>query len=580
MRRLLLFFSFGLLMVSALAVHAQDDDPFADLNPEAIFAEGVEVVGVRYDVRMPNRFYANAKVVIDNEARVIHVFQADTGGWLEFQLPPEVGTLENVMERNDGTFLFNQDFGGDNFGPIAIHPLQPTLPLWDYDPATGAFTPAETICGGYARQLPGDGVWLEVTDSRVSRIALCNTENGDLSRIVPDSVRRKIGQSPDGNWEIYDVRTAENRHVAEIYSYEVATGRELYLGTVENPAFGSVSSHWASNTRGFIFDNDQPESWKHNLLTFDVTEAESLDYLMSGWAEYQENPPRFEHLNTFHENDFRSEWDPDECILYIYHFSVQALASFLLGQNCFGRVLRRGDDYLYVTYLGVGNSNQRALYALNSYSNEKRRLFTDELLLGMDSISPNGRYAILYMANDVSEVPPRDADPWVYDYDDPFVYGDYGIGSRHVVFYDLVNEVPIAQMDIGWGIVMWMDNASFIQNYPIYGQDALNLYTLSGDGVERTHYFLYQNYSFEVSPDGEVVLLRQNPFGIGRTLIYWIKNRTFITIINPPLRNYEMQVEWITDTILDITFSKDNPFNSLTQMQTYTIRIPTPESEP
>lgn len=299
MRTLGLCLTFALLIVSSTALHAQEDVPFADLDPEAIFADGVEVVGVRYDVWSRNKRDASAQVSIDNDARVIRVFQMGIGEWQEFQFPPEIETLETVMKRSDGTFLFNHDVGRRNLGGAPpLNPHQPVLALWNFDPATGAFTPAEIICGGYARQLPGDGTWVEYTDSRVNRTALCNTESGELQRIAADS-GTQIGSSQDGAWEVYSIYTPGNPGVAEIYSIERGTGRELHLGTVENPAFGGISDYWASATRGFIFDNEMPESWKHHLLTFDITEADSLEYLMPGWAEYYDNPARFELLNTY-----------------------------------------------------------------------------------------------------------------------------------------------------------------------------------------------------------------------------------------------------------------------------------------
>src|SRR5688572_13794657 len=93
MSKLILCLAFGLLMVSPLAVHAQDDNPFADLDPDAIFADGVEIIETFPIVNF------------DNDARQIHFFDSDSLTWNSFAYPPDVDQFERYSRRSDSTYL-------------------------------------------------------------------------------------------------------------------------------------------------------------------------------------------------------------------------------------------------------------------------------------------------------------------------------------------------------------------------------------------------------------------------------------------------------------------------------------------
>src|SRR5215207_4493003 len=225
MRRLLLTLAFALLILSPLALHAQDDNPFADLDPDAVFADGVEVVRVRYDATISEHemLYSSVdpRVIVDNVARIVQVHNSVTGMWDDYPYTDDIGTLQTPQIRQDGTILFNQP--PIFYDPDTDPPLDTWPERWLLNPANAEFSQPELVCGVYARALAGTGRWVRYTDPVVNRTSLCNTETGEFAGLNLwhrlEEAFYVASVSPDREWLLLAVGDAYSLASHQFNSY-------------------------------------------------------------------------------------------------------------------------------------------------------------------------------------------------------------------------------------------------------------------------------------------------------------------------------------------------------------------------
>jgi hypothetical protein len=581
-RRLLLCLAFGLLVVSPLALHAQDDDPFADLDPDAIFAEGVEVVGVRYDATLPEQmlyYSADPRVVIDDAARVVHVHNSETGMWDDFPYSADMETLQNPQVRQDGTILFNQP--PVFYDPDTDPPLDTWPERWLLNPVNAEFSQPELVCGIYARALIGTGSWVRYTDPIVNRTSLCNTETGEFAGLnlwhqLGDVFYVK-GVSPDGQWlliKIGDPNYISSHQFYRYYGYRLVDGELNFLGEHQqgtDPGF----IRWINNTNVLMHRGFTGQPVVDELYIADVSRPESYTYLMPGQADYLEDPPRYEYLQSYWEVASRtdpSRLDYPVCKALVIYVGSQVLEEYQFGRDCFGRVERRRSSYFYVSY-----SNDERSFALYEYDVTNKTtsvLFLDRRLYGLDSVSPDGRYALLVMGATQSQN--RDFLEGEMSPFDPVLYGSWmGLPTRRLAIYDLLEGQVVSELRNAVGYPEWLNQSEFVLRDDRSEFRQLRVIFVNHPRLSEVHIPAGNDSE---SPNGEFILF-------GRYLCYIVPVGRIVPVIQQDFEiPYRMQVEWTNDNLLEVTFSKphryfeDNP--SYSETITYTIRIPTPEGDP
>src|SRR5688572_26206170 len=155
-----------LLLITAPITRAQDEWP---PDPGDIFAEGVEVVSMEYRVWSP--------VQVDEENRIVRVFNSETGQWQEYPFNPEIESLGHGYQYafdNENTILFNDWFlEGTNL-------LEFNSNSWLFDLTTGEFSRPPRICGHYVPVLEENAAWILYTDPQTNHRTLCNSSTGEM----------------------------------------------------------------------------------------------------------------------------------------------------------------------------------------------------------------------------------------------------------------------------------------------------------------------------------------------------------------------------------------------------------------
>lgn len=564
-------------MVLPLTVSAQETNSdllLSQIDPDEIFASDVEVLD--RTVGLPISAWRGqdvSKVVrVLDSARVVEVKQPGLD-WQAIPYASGIDHLNEVAVRTDGTILFNQPHEAPDLCLGECISLPGKGPFWILNPETQQFTQAEVVCSGFAKAVPKYGLWVDATDPIVHKTALCNTEKGEylfLARGDKDywSV---IASSPDNQWVLlshYENDDPYNNTV--IYSFDRASRQRLKLGRFASTQDLFVD-RWLTPTRGLLFRNDWCENCSRQLLEFDVTEPGSLTFIMSGHAEYADNPSRYEYLYSFWESKQRTGWY-SSCGMELFDLTAQLYSDLYFAGDCDGRVLRHGDDYLFVTDLGPKRG--RALFALNTQTQAKRILYSDKDLLGLDSISPDGRYVLLLM-NDGTYRRPQPGE-FPDEYMDPFEYGQYGPGSPKVLIYDLVWQQARSPVTLDPGVLTWFGSASFYLYDAYKGADHLKIISVTETGIERIDMPLGSPYWFfdaspDASPDGRQLLL--NKRGFCRVMVYSVPDRHFIPVLRlPDELDCEVQASWKSNDILEIALVPydESPEN---ERVTYTVRI-------
>lgn len=223
MKRLTILF---LLIFTSIA-HAQEDTAPWTPDPSEIFAEGVEVV----DVVVREYTATNTIPQLDNEARVVRVYDSSMNILKEFPYPEEVEEFQYIRSWGANSLLMHQEFAAsgdpDPNGAYII------------DIQIGTPTPAQNNCG-VVPPLDDENRWIFFTDTRIGRTALCETYSGEVTALLPqdfmpslNSSERplEVSESPNGNYLAFigiDSRTSSGNITGYAYNYE--THELLRLG--------------------------------------------------------------------------------------------------------------------------------------------------------------------------------------------------------------------------------------------------------------------------------------------------------------------------------------------------------------
>jgi hypothetical protein len=563
MNKLLLCLAFALLMVSLLAVHAQDEDPFADLDPEAIFAEGVEVVGVRYST--------SRNVVVDGSNRVVRVLNQDTGEWRTFPYDSDVSLLENYWRIRDGIVLFNAPYAGANI--LYDPPLEEWPPIWMLDTETGEFTRAETVCGSFARDLLGRGTLVIVHDETVQRSSACNTETGEYTALLPflgdDRPLSIESRSPNGDWLIL---SHGNFLDADYYGFEVGTGNLNYLGEMRqgDERFGFK---WLNESNGILLNIESCQSCPKNIFRFNVLAPNSIEYLMNGGAEYRDSPPRYEYLASFWEHRSWANWD-SSCRAETFNLTTEKFSRYYFGEFCAGVVQRVTDNYYFVSRNET--LGRDVLYRLNAETYERNVILSDGRLLGLGGISLDGRYAVVGLKDEhfssYLEDPLR-----LSELLDPFSFPDYGLPTRRIAVFDLERQQYVAEIQDWSPSFEWINDEWFVQQCNGY-YDEFQIVHVSENGIQE--YRIDGMFCPELPTYNDQLVLN-GINGNPQTLLFDFSSARLIPLMKSDPNNHYGRAQWSEDRELEVKFYLGNgSYGNEGDTVTYTIRIPTPEGEP
>jgi hypothetical protein len=220
----------------------------------------------------------------------------------------------------------------------------------------------------------------------------------------------------------------------------------------------SRDQQWISDTRAIFYRGFMPEWGEKDYYAFDVTQENSM-VSFTGWARYQENPTRYEYLQTYYELTHRSDapgypW----CEIMVYNPLTMTAQTYTLAHDCFGRVMWDGRRYFYASYTS-DNSDGLTLYSLDIETGETTAWVTRSDLMALDSLSPDGRYVVMMLndgqrANIEGPYPPYvELDPFIYE--GPF--------TSYFAIFDTFEGRWVYETDNWQGsIADWIDSNTFL----------------------------------------------------------------------------------------------------------------------
>jgi hypothetical protein len=559
----------GFLLLAGLTF-AQETAPWPP-DPAEIFAPGVEVVNVEI----------NLLPVADDKARTIQVLDAQTQAWKPFNYPVEVKSA-SIRNVENGLVLLN-----------VLEQNATTPHLWTLDPTSGTFQRYENPCidwEWHAQHGPPITSliphWEYYRDASIGRTSLCYTGTEQSNFLLPKGTHwHSISEAPDGKWLLLlssDDEDLSTRSTFHAYGYSIESKQLHYLG--DFPLLPDNSLRWLSGSRGIYRIADRPEYSTRAYYYFDLNQADSLRYVITGWADYHDDPPRYEYLQSYYEVTHRVDTfgNYPECEVEIYYLPQEQIESYhyLLSKDCFGNVVRNQTTYFYAGY-STDETAMLTLYSLNIENGEQTEWFSDQNLLALDSVSPDGRYAVL-MLNDgrwpdvglgsdyTSErsIPLEDLDPWGYD----------GIGSSHVAIYDLV-ERRLAYENDQWedyGATIWLDESTFL-SIDNQGMRPIYRFHLTETGLVRDEIKLPEQGGPWFSPNYQSAGFFQG----AQVQVYQFMSDRMIPIIDDLHSDYYeiVGLNWIDNEQLSINLApieRGMFYNEPTVI--YTIRIPQTES--
>jgi hypothetical protein len=542
MKRLAAAFLLLLPLLSG-SVGAQDSAPLPvppDLT--TFFAPDVAVINVEI----------NFLTLPDDQARTIQVLDQAKRVWQTFNYPPQVKRI-NHMNVEDGLVLLD-----------VIEPDTTSAQLWTLDPSTGEFKRYKNACLDWDRDsqiyylnLTLKPHWEFYNDAKLGRMSLCNTGTEKSEFLLPKGgYWHNLNENLDGKWLLMwntnrpDLSSFSDLHV---YSYNVATRRLIYLGSFQ---FGEENHlRWISDTEGLYYSGGMPESFPRMLFYFDMTKPDSLTYFMDGWANYHDDPPRYEYLQTYHQVSHRLDMTGySPCVVVLFNFSQKERTpqSHYLGEDCFGNVVRHQSSYFYVSY-GESEPTKLTLYSLDTETKEQKTWFSDKDLLALDSTSPDGRYAIL-MLNDGTwpaiqdptsgnTIPLEDLDPWIYSY--------YGLGSLHMAIFD-TQQGKIVYDNPAWedyGATNWVNDTSFIAT-DSERQHPVHLFQLTEKGLVQAETELPKQGSARFSPNNQLAIIKHD----SQFVVYNLLTGKMTPLMNEFQSNdFDLDMKWTDNQRIQIS---------------------------
>jgi hypothetical protein len=370
-----------LLLVPFALANAQETLPWPP-DPAAIFAPGVEIVESGLVVHPPD-----LRPTYDNDARVVRVYQEDTGDWREYPYPDEISELTGIDSYSEGVLLLITIRGRGIYGTSP----DPTG-YWLLNMVTGEFSRPELMCGElHARE--GEGEWVILEEGANIAPELCHIGSGERIPLPIDDYlypNAGVTVSPDG-------RRAVFFGYPEVYVYTFETGEILHLGNTQ--AIDFRFAYWLGNEQVLIEDTEMADMsfpWIYYSLG-QVTEEKSLDQVTvaykPGHITMLANPQRYEWVD-YHDG---------KCYLVHVHVENGQRDEYDLQDLCEqGIPLPDTEDRLFSPWRGESlgsyfyHPESRDLVRFNPYTGERRDLMSGEIEFILD-ISADGRYAVLVL---------------------------------------------------------------------------------------------------------------------------------------------------------------------------------------
>ncbi len=450
-------------------------------DPKANFADGVVVIDSQLEYTP----------LFDNTKHLLSVFKMETNKWESFSYSETFASVSSVLQQQDGTI------GLAVTEKNAIDPKKSQS--WSFDPTTNSFSRYENACID-----ADDSIlftpWTLHTDPKINRVALCFTGTGQSEYLLPQNVHWEyVMESQNADWLILFASPIEEKYNrgGEMYSYHIPAHKLIHVGTIPVEEEFYLAK-WISPTAGMWYSGGMPESFPKSYYYFDLSIPESLNLVISGWAKYADNPPRYDYLQTFY--DVTHRWDVPYaplCEMYTFSFDTLVAKDYPLGQDCFGRVLRVDDQYYYASYTEDASAGL-SLFSFDINCETKTTILKDDNLVALESVSPDGRYAFLMLHDGNYPVlklmesgGPTGTYPPLEELD-PFYYDTSTLEDSTMGFYDLKIQKWVYRT-ASWpygsapegirGDIHWID----VNHFFLQSNEQTVIFALSESGLEQVN---------------------------------------------------------------------------------------------
>jgi hypothetical protein len=401
----LLTLCLALLLTSA--VHAQDVRWPPDHT--ALFAPGVEVVEAEHIIF--SEYGTQPDVELDESARIVTVYTQDMMDFQQFPYPDRVATLQGSFR--EGEYLYFNAVERDE-NPD----LPPMRTLWQLDPNTGSFERYETSCidwetdGRTVGTIGGTSIlegwsngwgsnailnaarWVFYHHLPDGRTTLCHTETGEMRGLLPKDIPYWVYtlESPTGEWVVALGSKYTYGRLLEAYAVNVSTGNVHYLGEIAEMDDFSFD-RWYSDTVFVLYSGGMPESAGKLYYIVDIAQPKSI-LTMNGRATYNHYLQRYEYVITYGKL-LRYGTFPTHvnCRLELFDLPTMRQSTHELGYNCGGIAVLDDGRYVYLRY-EQDPSQPATLLSLDPATDQREVLLSGEYEV-LDSVSPDGRYAVL-----------------------------------------------------------------------------------------------------------------------------------------------------------------------------------------
>lgn len=398
-------------------------------NTNDLFTDAVEVLD------------SNIEYAYGNDLeRELWTYLYDAGTWTSFEYPKAFEDVLIADVNRDGTITLTVKEIGDAVEAQRV--------LWWLDTTSGVFSRYENACKDYLDR-PDETTqphWVFHKDENLNRIGLCFSRTGQSEYLLPNDLEwLKITESPNAEWLILFGRSGDRNggKLLQMHSYHIPTHEMIFIGELYREEYFRLEQ-WINPTEGIWYSAGMPE-WSQKLYYyFDLRVPNSLKE-WEGRADFFDNPPRYDYLQTFYEISHRADLygDYPHCAVTTFDIEMRTNGTYELGADCFGRVLRVDSSYYYVSYPEDMTNSGLSVYQYDVNKGSKTELIHLEDLVALENISPDGRYLLL-MVNDgtfpklrpvpneygSSQFPPvQELDPFYHDY--------YSLEGEELGFYDI-----------------------------------------------------------------------------------------------------------------------------------------------
>lgn len=578
-----------LILLAVSPVFAQTPTPAPwPPNPEQIFADGV----VWEEVIRPA---ASPAPEVDNDARIIRVYDETQASWQEFPFPDDFDHVDYVDRQPDGQ-LRMKSYKHFYYVTLSLPEPEPDPEeLRILDLSTGIYTRPASVCNGRIFKAdPGNGRWVVAVfdDGGEGHAILCHSETGEMRDVLPDDyVRWRVATSPDNSWLVL-VGYSSSAFPVEfhILAYDLHHDTFQTLGSIDIMTSESMPGvcGWLSDTQGVLCAAGD-HNWQAGLFyTFDVTQAESLSLASHAWGETLytvTNPTRYVTLNsTEYSNKVTWSLGPHRpCTLTV--IDAAGVRQHELGYDC---VLFTPDNDFYCDYtpgIWAGDtlyylttasddapiSDLRSFNLVSETGNEA--LFTGEIEAILN-VSPDQRYIVLLIDDNgaLDRDVDRCSDQWrggwqvaIFDQDTgTIIYRSEPIGvylptqvvwlDEHTIFVSAADDFTAITVTLE-GDTIFLTSPSSMRRIVINRDDTLD--------IQITTRFALDLRDYRVAPNNRYVFS-------DNTLFDMIAFEPVLVLRDDIPADYEISSRWTDDSRLRVTVKS----KTTSEHVTYLITLP------